>query len=211
MTEQTHGNNIPVFFIQDAIKFPDLVHAVKPEPHNEIPQASSAYDTFWDFIALTPESMHMILWLMSDQAIPRSLSMIEGFSVYTFRFINADGLSRFVKFHWNPLLGVHGLVRDEAQQIAGVRRALADAGAQAKTIGLRLGEIAAADGQGVPIAHRIDTMPSVVFDAVLIPGGAPSVDSLIELEIVGRRLNSCFFRGVGLWIIAMHPVGAIAH
>jgi catalase len=113
------GNNIPVFFIQDAIKFPDLVHAVKPEPHNEIPQASSAHDTFWDFIALTPESMHMILWLMSDRTIPRSLRMIEGFGVHTFRFINADGLSRFVKFHWKPLLGVHGLAWDEAQQIAG--------------------------------------------------------------------------------------------
>lgn len=113
------GNNIPVFFIQDAIKFPDLVHAVKPEPHNEIPQASSAHDTFWDFIALTPESMHMILWLMSDRTIPRSLRMMEGFGVHTFRFINADGVSRFIKLHWKPLLGVHGLIWEEAQQIAG--------------------------------------------------------------------------------------------
>ena len=85
------GNNIPVFFIQDAIKFPDLVHAVKPEPHNEIPQAASAHDTFWDFISLMPESMHMIMWVMSDRAIPRSLRMMEGFGVHTFRFINEQG------------------------------------------------------------------------------------------------------------------------
>ncbi|MGZ8144726.1 MAG: catalase, partial [Methylosarcina sp.] len=113
------GNNIPVFFIQDAIKFPDLVHALKPEPHNEIPQASSAHDTFWDFISLTPESMHMVLWQMSDRTIPRSLRMMEGFGVHTFRFVNADGLSRFVKFHWKPLQGVHALVWEEAQQISG--------------------------------------------------------------------------------------------
>ncbi len=99
------GNNIPVFFIQDAIKFPDLVHAVKPEPHNEIPQAASAHDTFWDFISLMPESMHMIMWVMSDRAIPRSYRMMEGFGVHTFRFINARGKARFVKFHWKPLLG----------------------------------------------------------------------------------------------------------
>src|SRR3569623_1686307 len=98
------GNNIPVFFIQDAIKFPDLVHAVKPEPHNEIPQAASAHDTFWDFISLKPESMHMIMWAMSDRAIPRSYRMMEGFGVHTFRFVNAAGKGTFVKFHWNPLL-----------------------------------------------------------------------------------------------------------
>ena len=113
------GNNIPVFFIQDAIKFPDLVHAVKPEPHNEIPQAASAHDTFWDFISLMPESMHMIMWVMSDRAIPRSLRMMEGFGVHTFRFINARGKARFVKFHWKPLLGLHGVVWDEAQKISG--------------------------------------------------------------------------------------------
>ncbi|HEY5885730.1 MAG TPA: catalase, partial [Pyrinomonadaceae bacterium] len=96
------GNNIPVFFIQDAMKFPDLVHAVKPEPHNEIPQAASAHDTFWDFISLMPESMHMIMWVMSDRAIPRSFRMMEGFGVHTFRFINEGGKSRFVKFHWKP-------------------------------------------------------------------------------------------------------------
>jgi catalase len=113
------GNNMPVFFIQDAIKFPDLVHAVKPEPHNEIPQAASAHDTFWDFISLMPESMHMIMWVMSDRAIPRSLRMMEGFGVHTFRLINARGKARFVKFHWKPLLGVHGVVWDEAQKISG--------------------------------------------------------------------------------------------
>jgi catalase len=113
------GNNIPVFFIQDAMKFPDLVHAVKPEPHNEIPQAASAHDTFWDFISLMPESMHMIMWVMSDRAIPRSFRMMEGFGVHSFRFINERGKSRFVKFHWKPLLGLHAVVWDEAQKISG--------------------------------------------------------------------------------------------
>ena len=113
------GNNMPVFFIQDAIKFPDLVHAVKPEPHNEIPQAASAHDTFWDFISLMPESAHMVMWLMSDRAIPRSLRMMEGFGVHTFRLINAEGVSSFVKFHWKPLLGVHSVAWDEAKKISG--------------------------------------------------------------------------------------------
>ena len=113
------GNNIPVFFIQDAIKFPDLIHAVKPEPNNEIPQAASAHDTFYDFISLTPESMHMIMWVMSDRSLPRSFAMMEGFGVHTFRLVNAQGKSTFVKFHWKPVLGVHSLVWDEAQQIAG--------------------------------------------------------------------------------------------
>ena len=113
------GNNIPVFFIQDAIKFPDLVHAVKPEPHHEMPQAASAHDTFWDFISLMPESMHMIMWVMSDRAIPRSYRMMEGFGVHTFRFVNEKGEGRFVKFHWKPLLGVHSLVWDEATKVNG--------------------------------------------------------------------------------------------
>ena len=113
------GNNIPVFFIQDAIKFPDLIHAVKPEPNNEIPQAASAHDTFWDFISLMPESMHMIMWVMSDRTIPRSLRMMEGFGVHTFRLINEVGKSVFVKFHWKPLLGVHSVAWDEAQVISG--------------------------------------------------------------------------------------------
>lgn len=113
------GNNMPVFFIQDAVKFPDLVHAVKPEPHHEIPQAASAHDTFWDFISLMPESMHMIMWIMSDRAIPRSFRMMEGFGVHSFRFVNEKGKARFVKFHWKPLLGVHSVVWDEAQKISG--------------------------------------------------------------------------------------------
>jgi catalase len=113
------GNNIPVFFIQDAIKFPDLVHAVKPEPDNEMPQAASAHDTFWDFISLMPEAMHMIMWVMSDRAIPRSFRMMEGFGVHTFRFIDEAGGSRFVKFHWKPLLGTHAVAWDEAQKISG--------------------------------------------------------------------------------------------
>jgi len=113
------GNNMPVFFIQDAIKFPDLIHAVKPEPHNEMPQAASAHDTFWDFISNTPESAHMVMWLMSDRAIPRSYRMMEGFGVHTFRLVNAKGKSSFVKFHWKPLLGVHSVAWDEAQNISG--------------------------------------------------------------------------------------------
>ncbi|WP_100074690.1 catalase [Chryseobacterium camelliae] len=113
------GNNIPVFFIQDAIKFPDLVHAVKPEPDNAIPQAASAHDTFWDFISLMPESMHMIMWAMSDRAIPRSYRMMEGFGVHTFKFINGEGKMHFVKFHFKPKLGVHSVAWDEATKISG--------------------------------------------------------------------------------------------
>jgi catalase len=113
------GNNIPVFFIQDAVKFPDLVHAIKPEPHHEMPQGASAHDTFWDFVSLMPESMHMIMWLMSDRALPRSFRMMQGFGVHTFRFINAQGQAHFVKFHWKPVLGVHSVLWDEAQKISG--------------------------------------------------------------------------------------------
>ncbi len=113
------GNNIPVFFIQDAMKFPDLVHAVKPEPHNAIPQAASAHDTFWDFASLMPETTHTLMWVMSDRGIPRSYRMMQGFGVHTFRLINAAGESHFVKFHWTPKLGTHSLVWDEAVKIAG--------------------------------------------------------------------------------------------
>ncbi|HDS1733582.1 catalase HPII [Pseudomonas sp. BP8] len=113
------GNNMPVFFIQDAIKFPDFVHAVKPEPHNEIPTGGSAHDTFWDFVSLVPESAHMVIWAMSDRAIPRSLRMMEGFGVHTFRLINAEGVASFVKFHWKPAQGVHSVLWDEAQKLAG--------------------------------------------------------------------------------------------
>lgn len=113
------GNNIPVFFIQDSMKFPDLVHSVKPEADNEMPQAASAHDTFWDFISLTPEAAHMIMWTMSDRAIPRSFRMMEGFGVHTFRLINDKGESHFVKFHWKPVLGMHSVAWDEAQKING--------------------------------------------------------------------------------------------
>ncbi|NKK77854.1 catalase [Rhizobium leguminosarum] len=113
------GNNIPVFFIQDAIKFPDVIHSVKPEPDKEFPQAQSAHDNFWDFITLTPESMHMIMWVMSDRAIPRSFRFMEGFGVHTFRFVNAADVSTFVKFHWKPKLGLQSVAWNEAVKING--------------------------------------------------------------------------------------------
>ncbi|MBD3931159.1 catalase [Streptomyces chumphonensis] len=126
------GNNIPVFFIQDAIKFPDVIHAGKPHPDREIPQAQSAHDTFWDFVSLHTEATHHTLWNMSDRGIPRSYRMMEGFGVHTFRFVNAEGATTLVKFHWKPKLGVHSLVWEEAQLINGAdpdfhRRDLADA------------------------------------------------------------------------------------
>ncbi len=113
------GNNMPVFFIQDAMKFPDLVHAVKPEPHNGMPQAASAHDTFWDFVSLSPESTHMLVWLMSDRAIPRSYRMMQGFGVHTFRLVNSNSESVFCKFHWKPKFGTHALLWDEAVKISG--------------------------------------------------------------------------------------------
>ena len=113
------GNNIPVFFIQDAIKFPDLIHAVKPEPHREIPQAASAHDTFYDFISLTPEAMHMMMWLHSDRTLPRYFDRMDGFGVHTFRLINAAGEAHFVKYHFKAALGAHSLVWDESQKIMG--------------------------------------------------------------------------------------------
>ncbi len=113
------GNNIPVFFIQDAIKFPDLIHAVKEEPDCAFPQAQSAHDNFWDFISLTPESMHMVMWVMSDRAIPRSFRFMEGFGVHTFRLVNAKNESTFVKFHWKPKLGLQSVVWNEAVKING--------------------------------------------------------------------------------------------
>jgi catalase len=113
------GNNIPVFFIQDAIKFPDLIHAAKDEPDRGFPQAQTAHDNFWDFISLMPESMHMVMWIMSDRAIPRSFRLMEGFGVHTFRMINAAGESRFVKFHWKPKLGMQSVMWNEAVKING--------------------------------------------------------------------------------------------
>ena len=133
------GNDVPVFFIQDAIKFPDLIHAVKMEPDRGFPQAASAHDNFWDFISLTPESMHMVMWIMSDRTIPRSLRMIEGFGVHSFRLLNAAGESTFVKFHWRPKLGLQSTIWDEACKIAGAdpdfhRRDLFDALSNGKTV-----------------------------------------------------------------------------
>jgi catalase len=113
------GNNIPVFFIQDAIKFPDLIHAAKQEPDRDFPQAQTAHDNFWDFISLMPESMHMVMWIMSDRAIPRSFRFMEGFGVHTFRLITAEGKSTFVKFHWKPKLGLQSVVWNEAVKING--------------------------------------------------------------------------------------------
>ena len=114
------GNNIPVFFIQDGIKFPDLIHAAKPEPDREIPQAQTAHDTFWDFASLTPESTHMLMWVMSDRAIPRSYRTMEGFGVHTFRLVNAKGKTTLVKFHWKPVAGLTSLVWEESQKLGGI-------------------------------------------------------------------------------------------
>ncbi len=113
------GNNVPVFFVQDGIKFPDFVHAVKPEPHTEVPTGGSAHDTFWDFVSLVPESAHTVIWAMSDRAIPRSLRAIQGFGVHTFRLIDAQNKARFVKFHWTPKQGLQALLWDEAQKLSG--------------------------------------------------------------------------------------------
>jgi catalase len=113
------GNNMPVFFIQDAMKFPDLVHAVKPEPHNAMPQAASAHDTFWDFASLMPETTHMLMWVMPDRGIPRSYTTMQGFCVHSYVFVNEEGESVFVKFHWNPVYGTHSHVWDEAVKISG--------------------------------------------------------------------------------------------
>ena len=113
------GNNTPVFFIQDGMKFPDLVHSVKPEPDNQIPQAASAHDTFYDFVSHATQTLHNQMWAMSDRAIPRSLRMMEGFGIHTFRFVNAEGKSCFVRFHWKPLLGIHGVTWEEAVKING--------------------------------------------------------------------------------------------
>ena len=113
------GNNMPIFFIQDAIKFPDLIHAVKPEPDRGFPQAASAHDTFWDFVSLSPETMHNLIWLMSDRGLPRSLRMMEGFGIHSYRLLNSDGKSTFVRFHWKPVLGVQSTTWDEAVKISG--------------------------------------------------------------------------------------------
>ena len=173
------GNNIPVFFIQDAIKFPDLVHAVKPEPHHAMPQASSAHDTFWDFVSLMPESAHMLMWVMSDRGIPRSYRMMQGFGVHTFRLVNAAGEAVFCKFHWQPVAGTHSLVWDEAVKIAGGdsdfhRRDLWEA--------IEAGEFPQWDlGLQIFSEEMADSFSFDVLDATkLVP------EELVPVRIVGR-------------------------
>jgi catalase len=175
------GNNIPVFFIQDAMKFPDLIHSVKTEPDRGFPQAASAHDTFWDFISLMPESMHMIMWVMSDRAIPRSLRMMEGFGIHTFRLVNDAGKTHFVKFHWRPKLGNSSVLWDEAVKINGAdpdfhRRDLWDA-------------IAAGDFPEFELGFQIfdeamaDRFEFDVLDATkLIP------EELVPLQMVGKMV-----------------------
>lgn len=113
------GNNTPIFFIQDALKFPDFVHAVKPEPHSAMPQGQSAHDTFWDYVSLQPETLHNVFWAMSDRGIPRSYRTMEGFGIHTFRLINAEGKATFVRFHWKPVAGKASLLWDESQKLTG--------------------------------------------------------------------------------------------
>ncbi|HEV2650603.1 MAG TPA: catalase [Rhizomicrobium sp.] len=175
------GNNMPVFFIQDAIKFPDLIHAAKPEPDREFPQAQTAHDTFWDFISLTPESFHMIMWAMSDRAIPRSYRMMEGFGIHTFRLVNERGESTFVKFHWRPKLGMQSVVWDEALKISGAdpdfhRRDLwetIDGGDTVEfELGLQLFTEEEADGFGFDVLDSTKLVP----------------EELVPLKMVGRMV-----------------------
>lgn len=175
------GNNIPVFFIQDAIKFPDLIHAVKMEADRGYPQAGSAHDTFWDFISLMPEALHMVMWAMSDRAIPRSLRMMEGFGVNTFRLVNAEGMSKFVKFHWRPILGTAAVLWDEAVKISGAdpdyhRRDLFEAIASGNFPEFELGLQILDD-------KTADSLPFDVLDATkLIP------EEVVPVEIVGKMV-----------------------
>jgi catalase len=175
------GNNIPVFFIQDAIKFPDLIHAAKMEADRGFPQAATAHDTFWDFISLMPESTHMMMWAMSDRTIPRSLRTIQGFGIHTFRFVNADGKSTFVKFHWKPKQGVQSTIWDEAVKIAGAdpdfhRRDLFDAIARGDYPEWEFG-IQAFDEE---FANKL---PYDVLDATkIIP------EEILPVRIVGRMV-----------------------
>jgi catalase len=179
------GNNIPVFFIQDAIKFPDLIHAAKQEPDRGFPQAQTAHDNFWDFISLNPESMHMVMWIMSDRTIPRSFRFLEGFGVHSFRFLNADGKSTFVKFHWKPRLGLQSVVWNEAVKLNGAdpdfhRRDLWDA--------IQMGDFPEWD-LGVQLFDEAfaEAFPFDVLDATKI---IPEED--IPVRIVGRlTLDRC--------------------
>ena len=173
------GGSFPVFFVQDAIKVPDLVHALKPEPHHGMPQASSAHDTFWDFATLVPESTHALLWLMSDRGLPRSLRMMEGFGVHTYRFVNSHGASHFVKFHWRPRLGRHALAWDEARKLAGQdpdfhRRDLWEAIEQGQypewELGVQLVEESRADALGLDLLDPTKLVP----------------EELVPVQVVGK-------------------------
>ncbi len=175
------GNNMPVFFIQDAIKFPDLIHAVKMEANTGYPQAASAHDTFWDFISLMPETSHMIMWAMSDRAIPRSLRMMEGFGIHTFRLVNAKGKSTFVKFHWKPKLGLQSTVWDEAAKLQSAdndyhRRDLHEA--------IERGDFPEWElGMQLFDQRKADSLPYDVLDSTkLIP------EEVIPIRIVGRMV-----------------------
>jgi catalase len=175
------GNNIPVFFIQDAIKFPDLIHSVKMEADRGYPQAGSAHDTFWDFVSLMPESLHMIMWAMSDRAIPRSFRMMEGFGVNTFRLVNSAGMSKFVKFHWRPVLGTAAVLWDEAVKISGAdpdyhRRDLFEAIASGNFPEFEFGLQILDD-------KTADKLPFDVLDATkVIP------EEVVPVEIVGKMV-----------------------
>ena len=177
------GNNIPVFFVQDAIKFPDLIHSVKPEPHNEIPQASSAHDTFWDFISMVPETTHTIMWVMSDRGIPRSFADMEGFGVHTFRLIDAAGQSSFVKFHWKPVAGVHSLVWDEAVKLAGK-----DADFHRRNLFEAIDEGQYPEWElGVQIVPEADEHK---FDFDLLDATKLIPESLVPVQIIGKMTLS---------------------
>src|SRR5690554_647240 len=175
------GNNIPIFFIQDGIKFPDLVHAIKPEPDNQIPQATAAHDNFWDFSSLMPETTAMLLWVLSDRAIPRSYRMMEGFGVHTFRFINEAGKACFVKLHWRPMLGTHSVVWDEAQKLNGkdpdwLRRDLWDA-------------IEAGDYPEFELAVQIvDEEDEFKFDFDLLDATKIIPEELVPLKPIGKMV-----------------------
>ncbi len=173
------GNNMPVFFIQDGIKVPDLVHAIKPQPHHEMPQASAAHDNFWDFISLMPESAHTIMWVLSDRALPRSYRMMDGFGVHTFRFVNEQGKARFVKFHWRSTLGASSLVWDEAQKLAGKdpdfnRRDLWEA--------IEMGEFPEYE-LGIQVVEEEDEHR---FDFDLLDATKVIPESIVPVRIVGK-------------------------
>ncbi|MBC6999859.1 catalase [Cytophaga sp. FL35] len=175
------GNNMPIFFIQDAMKFPDLIHSVKPEPNNEIPQAASAHDTFYDFVSRATETLHNHIWVMSDRGIPRSYRMMEGFGIHTFRLINAKGEAHFVKFHWKPKLGVHSVTWDEAVKISGAdsdfhRRDLWDAIESGNYPEWELGIQVVAEKD----EHKFDF--DLLDPTKLIP------EEMVPVEIIGRMV-----------------------